>query len=381
MDLDLTDDQRAFRDEVRTWLRSNVPSEPLPPADTRDGFEAHRSWERRLFDAGFAGISWPTEYGGRGADVLLQSIFEEEYILAGGPTRMSVLGQKLLGPTLMVHGSAEQRARWLPGILSGEAIWCQGFSEPSAGSDLAGIQTRATQPAGGDWTVTGQKIWTSYGAFADWMFALVRTSEPEPSRHAGLTMLAVDMRSPGVEARPIVQLDGHAGFAEVFLTEVTVPARDVIGGTGNGWQVAMTTLGVERDSPPAAAARYRRDVNDLIALLRAHGLAGDAVARDRVADLFVGAEVYRRHAQRALTRLSRGQSLGAEASVMKLLWSELERRVFETGMELLGPHGESQAGTVWLSRYWYGRAATIYAGTSEIQRNIVAERVLGLPRG
>src|SRR2546421_5198465 len=176
MDLDLTDDQRAFRDEVRSWRRSNVPSEPLPPADTRDGFEAHRSWERRLFDAGFAGISWPTEYGGRGADVLLQSIFEEEYVLAGGPTRMSVLGQKLLGPTLMVHGSAEQRARWLPGILSGEAIWCQGFSEPSAGSDLAGIQTRATPPAGGDWTVTGQKIWTSYGAFADWMFALVRTS-------------------------------------------------------------------------------------------------------------------------------------------------------------------------------------------------------------
>src|SRR5881396_650684 len=206
MDLEYTDEQEAFRDEVREWLHENVPKE-LPSAGSTEGFAAHRDWERRLFDAGYGTIRWPVEYGGRGADVVEQSIFQEEYLLAGGPLRVSELGKNLLGPTLMVHGTEEQRERWLPGILSAETIWSQGFSEPEAGSDLASIRTRAVRDDGG-FVVSGQKIWTSYGAFADWIFALVRT-DPDAPKHAGITFLAIDMATEGVEARPIVQLDGY----------------------------------------------------------------------------------------------------------------------------------------------------------------------------
>jgi alkylation response protein AidB-like acyl-CoA dehydrogenase len=386
VDLSDTGEQKDFRMEVRTWLQANIPQPPLPSPGTRDGFEVHRSWEQTLSAAGYGAIQWATEYGGRGADVVMQAIFEEEYLLANGPERISVVGQKLMGPTLMAHGTEEQRGRWLPGILSGETIWSQGFSEPEAGSDLAGLKTSAVADGDG-FVVNGQKIWTSYGAFADWIFALVRT-DPAAERHAGITFLVVDMASDGLEARPITQLDGHAGFAEMFFTDVHVPAENVVGAVGDGWSVAMTTLAAEREAPARPAARYVRELEELARLARARGLAEDSVVLDRLGSLLVRTEAYRHHTNRSLTKLARGESLGLEASVAKLLWSELERDLFEAGMDLLGPYGEVVSADTpladpgdWHTRYWFGRAATIYAGTSEIQRNVVAERLLGLPKG
>jgi alkylation response protein AidB-like acyl-CoA dehydrogenase len=386
MDLSYTPEQDAFRTEVRDWLRANVPPEPLANPGSPDGFAAHRAWDARLAEAGYATLQWPVEYGGRGADVVMQAIFQEEYYLARAPERVSVIGYNLMGPTLMVHGTGEQKTRWLPGIISAGEIWSQGFSEPEAGSDLAGIRTRAVLD-GDDWVVNGQKIWTSYGAWADWIFALVRT-DPEASRHAGITFLAIDLRSSGVDPRPIAQLDGYSGFAEVFFADVRVPASNVIGEVNDGWTVAMTTLGFERDAPAAPPARFAREVHSLVEIAQARGLGDDPAVRDRIASLHVRAESYRHHALRTLTKLARGETLGSEASRTKLLWSELERDAFETGMELLGPYGEALADTEalagaerWHTYYWFARAATIYAGTSEIQRNILAERVLGLPKG
>ena len=386
MDLRYTEVEEAFRAEVREWMGANVPNPRLPMAGTREAFEEHRVWERTLYDAGFAGMHWPAEYGGRGAGVVQQAIFTEEYLLAGGPARINVLGLNLMGPTLMVHGTEDQKHRWLPRILKADDVWSQGFSEPEAGSDLAGLKTRAVRD-GEDFVVNGQKIWTSYGAFADWMFALVRT-DPEAPRHAGITFLAIDMRSEGVEARPIVQLDGHAGFAEVFFTDVRVPATQVIGEVDQGWSVAMTTLGFERDAPAASPTRYLRAVTELVFVARERGLDRDELVRDRIAELYAGAQAYRAHALRMLTRQARGDSIGAEASMTKLLWSELEQRTYEFGREVLGPYAEVLSPDaplrdpqIWNTLYWFARAATIYAGTSEIQRNIISERVLGLPKG
>src|SRR5687767_1578018 len=243
MDLTLESQHEAFRDEVRSWLRAHVPDPPLDPPGTQQAFDGHVAWERALHAAGYGAIHWPVEYGGRGADVVQQAIFTEEYVLARGPERVTVVGHNLMGPTLMVHGTDEQKRRWLPGMLSAEVIWSQGFSEPDAGSDLAGLRTRATREGDG-WRINGQKIWTSYGPFADWIFALVRT-DPDAAKHKGITFVAVDLRAEGVEVRPIVQLDGHAGFAEVFFSDVFVPDSDVVGAVNDGWGVAMTTLGFE----------------------------------------------------------------------------------------------------------------------------------------
>jgi alkylation response protein AidB-like acyl-CoA dehydrogenase len=385
MDLSFTHEQEAFREEVRAWLAANVPH-GLPSAGTREGFEAHRAWEQELYRAGYGAIRWPVEYGGRGADPVQQAIFEEEYFLAGGPERVTVLGKNLMGPSLMVHGSEEQQRQWLPGILSADVVWSQGFSEPEAGSDLASLRTRAVLD-GDEYVVNGQKIWTSFGAFADWMFALVRT-DPDAPKHRGISFLAIDMKTPGVEPRPIVQLDGHAGFAEVFFTDARVPAANVVGEVNGGWQVAMTTLGFERDAPAAPAARFQRQVRRLVDLARARGLDDDPVVRDRITALYVRAEMYRLHTLRKLSRLSHGESIGAEASMTKVLWSELGRDSYLLGRDLLGPLGESLEGDgvlaspdEWRHGYWLSRASTIYAGTSEIQRNIIAERVLGLPKG
>jgi len=381
MDLTYTADQISFREQLRAWLSSNVPRSLGSPG-TREGFEQHRAWERALFDAGYAGISWPSEYGGRALDVVSQAIFEEEYLLADGPERINVVGEKLMGRTLMKHGSDEQRARWLPRILSSEDVWSQGFSEPEAGSDLANVQTKAVRE-GDEWIVDGQKIWTSFGAFADWIFVLVRT-DLVAERHRGLSFVAVGMKSDGVEARPIVQLDGHAGFAEVFFTSVRVPVSQTIGDVNDGWSVALSTLGFERDAPARPAARYERDLRELVAIARARDVWDDPAVRDAIGGLGARVETYRLHTLRTLTRLQRGESIGDDASVTKLLWSELERDIFEYGMQLLGPYAgalsDTSAGESFDNRYWYARAATIYAGTSEIQNNIVAERTLGLPR-
>jgi len=385
MDLRYTDEQEAFRAEVRAWLRANVPKQRLPTVGTPEGFDAHRAWEQELGRAGYGALHWPVEYGGRGADVVMTAIFEEEYALVEGPPRITVLGRNLMGPTLMVHGTPEQKDRWLSRILAADDIWSQGFSEPDAGSDLAGLKTRAVRD-GDEFVVNGQKIWTSYGTFSDWIFALVRT-DPDAPRHAGITFLAIDMHSPGVEARPLVQVDGRAGFAEVFFTDVRVPVSHVIGDLNRGWDVAMTTLGFERDAPSAPAGRFERDVAELASIARALGRDTDAGVRDTIGSLYAQALAYRHHTRRTLTRLARGESIGPEGSVTKVLWSELERATFEKGRELLGPYGEVVSDESpladpvrWHSKYWFSRAATIYAGTSEIQRNIIAERVLGLPR-
>lgn len=357
MDLTYTPEHEAFRTEVREWLVRHV--EPLPSAGTREGFDAHRAWERTLAAAGFD-IT----------DVVTRAIFEEEYLLSGAPERITVVGQKLMAPTLLAHGTEEQKTRWLPGIYSADDIWSQGFSEPEAGSDLAAIRTKAERVAD-DFVVNGQKIWTSYGAFADWIFALVRT-DPSAERHKGITFLAIDMRTDGVEPRPITQLDGHAGFAEVFFTDVRVPAANVIGDVNDGWRVAMTTLGAEREAPARPAARYLRDLRELAQLID----RDDPVAVDEVVKLYVAAKCYEHSTRRTLSRIANGEAIGVDASVTKLQWSELERRVFDVGLQLTGTnHSES-----WWHNYWYARAATIYAGTTEIQNNIVAERILGLPR-
>lgn len=379
MDLSYTPEQEAFRAEVRAWLTANVPNDIGSPG-TADGFAQHREWERKLSAAGYGGIKWPALYGGRGADVVTQAIFEEEYLAAGGPERVTLLGQKLMAPTLMAHGSDDQKQRWLPRILSAEDIWSQGFSEPGAGSDLAAIRTKGER-SGDDFVLNGQKIWTSYGAFADWIFVLCRT-DPDAERHDGITFIAVEMSTDGVEARPIVQLDGHAGFAEVFFTDARVPASNVVGEVNDGWRVAMTTLGAERDSPPRSATRYLKDLRTLIDICEQSGIADDAAVADELAKLFVEAKCYAVATDRVVSRIANGEDVGPDASVMKLQWSELERRMYETGLDLLGPRGAAldEAPADFWHNYWYARAATIYAGTSEIQRNIVSERILGLPR-
>jgi alkylation response protein AidB-like acyl-CoA dehydrogenase len=386
MDVDETPGQREFREQVRSWLGEHVPSPPLPPPGTAEDFAAHVAFEQELYEAGYAAIDWPVEYGGRGADPIEQAIFEEEYILAGGPERVTVVGRNLLGPTLMVHGTPEQKQRWLPDILAARTIWVQGYSEPDAGSDLASLKTRAVRD-GDELVLDGQKIWSSYGPYGDWIFVLART-DPDAAKHAGITFLVMDLDTPGVEVRPIVQPDGHAGFAEVFFEGARVPVDQVIGEIDDGWRVAMTALEFERDAPAAAPATYRKALEGLASVAKARGLAEDAVVRDRLGELAVRVETYRLHALRALSRLGTGASLGVTSSMTKLLWSELERDLHAFGMELLGPDGELLEDhpvlddpVRWHSDYWYSRAATIYAGTSEIQRNILARRRLGLPKG
>jgi alkylation response protein AidB-like acyl-CoA dehydrogenase len=386
MDVDETPGQREFREQVRSWLGEHVPSPPLPPPGTVADFAAHVAFEQELYEAGYAAIDWPVEYGGRGADPIEQAIFEEEYILAGGPERVTVVGRNLLGPTLMVHGTPEQKQRWLPDILAARTIWVQGYSEPDAGSDLASLKTRAVRD-GDELVLDGQKIWSSYGPYGDWIFVLART-DPDAAKHAGITFLVMDLDTPGVEVRPIVQPDGHAGFAEVFFEGARVPVDQVIGEIDDGWRVAMTALEFERDAPAAAPATYRKALEGLASVAKARGLAEDAVVRDRLGELAVRVETYRLHALRALSRLGTGASLGVTSSMTKLLWSELERDLHAFGMELLGPDGELLEDhpvlddpVRWHSDYWYSRAATIYAGTSEIQRNILARRRLGLPKG
>jgi alkylation response protein AidB-like acyl-CoA dehydrogenase len=385
MDLNLTADQESFRDEVRAWLADNVPAEPLAPPSTPEGLEAHRAWERTLDDAGYAAIHWPKAYGGRDADLLTQAIFQEEYTLAGAPERINVLALGLAGPTILAFGSDEQKQRWLPSILSCEDIWCQGFSEPDAGSDLANIRTTAVLE-GDEYVINGQKIWTSLGRFADWMFCLVRTDRDAP-KHKGITYIMVDMHSPGIEVRPIVQINEDAGFAEVFLTDVRVPAGNVIGEVNGGWGVAMATLGFERGTGLGAHVRFSKNVEELVELVKAAGMADDPLIRDQVARVYVETEVYRHNMYRTLTTLAGGKPIGPEASLNKLFWSEMEVRIFDAGMQAMGAHAEltpkadqSLDPGRWQKMYWYSRAACIYAGTSEIQKNIISERVLGLPK-
>lgn len=385
MHLDLDPGQRAFRDEVRTWLEENVPSEPLPPVTDQDSLAQRKAWERQIFDAGFAAVHWPLEHGGRGMDPLGTAIFYDEYLRADGPPRLNRLGLGLAGPTLIDLGTSQQQARWLRGILSSEDIWCQGFSEPEAGSDLAGVRTRGEVGEEGI-LINGQKTWTSHSLFADWMFALVRT-DPRSTRHAGLTFLMVDMHDPGVEVRPIRQLNDVREFSEVFFTDVLVPHENVIDVVGNGWKVAMTTLFHERGSSLNTAAHFRAMLAELIGSLPVT-VREDPRVLTEIGRLYEEIEAYRYMTLRTLSELSFGSPVGRQSSMGKLWWSELQVRLFELGLDALGPLAEatddpslSNGLENWRQRYWLARAALIYAGSNEIQRNIIAERVLGLPKG
>jgi alkylation response protein AidB-like acyl-CoA dehydrogenase len=374
MDLEVGAADEAFRAEVREWLRGHVPAEPLPSLETAEGFAAHRDWERTLGEARLGVVSWPEEYGGRGASVLRWLIFEEEYYAAGAPGRVSQNGINLLAPTLMKHGTPGQLARILPPMAAGEVIWAQAWSEPGAGSDLAALRSTATRTDGG-WLLDGQKTWSSRAAFADRGFGLFR-SDPDSSRHKGLTYLMFPLDAEGVTVRPIGRLDGKPAFAELFLDKVFVPDEDVIGAPGDGWRVAMATAGNERGLTLRSPGRFTAAAERLVELWKERADPSDTALRDRVADVWIRSRAYR---LKGFETISRSDDIGAESSLNKIFWSELDVALHETALDLLGPDGELES--EWLENYVFSLAGPIYAGTNEIQRNVIAERLLGLPRG
>ncbi|MFD3993672.1 acyl-CoA dehydrogenase family protein [Streptomyces sp. NPDC058583] len=379
MDLSYTRTEEAFRAEAREWLRDHVPAEPLPSLETAEGFAAHRAWEAELAAARWSVVSWPEEYGGRGVDLDRWLVFEEEYWAAGAPGRVSQNGVQLLAPTLFDHGTAEQRARVLPSMATGATIWAQAWSEPEAGSDLASLTSRAVRTDGG-WLLSGQKTWSSRAAFADRAFGIFR-SDPDADRpHRGLTYLMFDLRAPGVTVRPIGRLDGKPAFAELFLDEVFVPDEDVIGEPGQGWRIAMSTTGNERGLMLRSPGRFLAAADRLVRLWRTEGDPADSALRDRVADAVIGARAYQLFTAGAAARLATGAPSGAESSLNKVFWSEYDLALHETALDLLGPDGEFADGA-WAEGYVFSLAGPLYAGTNEIQRDIIAERLLGLPKG
>jgi alkylation response protein AidB-like acyl-CoA dehydrogenase len=395
MDFRLTPEEEAFREEIRSWLRANLPpgwgTAAFRPPDTMEakiGFA--KRWQRKLYDGGWAGLSWPKAYGGRGATLVEQLVFSEEYAAARAPDLIDIgVGPALAGPTIIHCGTDEQKRRFLPRILTGEEIWCQGFSEPGAGSDLAACRTRADLR--GDYAyITGQKIWTSYARFADWCILLART-DPHAPKHKGLTFFLVDMKSPGITIRPLVEMTGVAWFNEVFFDEVRVPRTMIVGGIDTGWQVAITTLMHERGGS-SPHTRLRKDLEEIIRLAKGLNYAGRPAAADprirqELAQHYIEIEALKYTAYRQVSTLAKGGQPGPEGSIVKLLWSELDMRMKETAIAIEGPYAAVAAGSPhavaggkWQHEYLWARAASIYAGTSEIQRNIIAQRVLGLPR-
>lgn len=385
MDLHYTDKEQAFRLEARAWLEAEVPRRPLPSMDTAEGFAAHRRWEALLNSGGWAVVSWPEEYGGRGANLIEWLIFEEEYYRAGAPGRVNQNGIFLLGPTLMDYGTGEQKARYLPKMASSEEVWAQGWSEPGAGSDMAAI--RSTARLDGDhWVINGHKTWCSRAAFADWIFCIFRT-DPDSERHHGLSFVLVPLDAEGVRVRPIAQLDGETGFAEVFFDDARVPAGNLLGEEGKGWQVAMATAGFERGLMLRSPARFQATAGRLMELYRANTDGTDPALRERVVRAWMDAEAYALNTYMTASRLMDGGTIGAEASLNKIFWSEMDLAMHEAGLDILGPRGQllpeaSEADGVgsWLDGYLFSLAGPIYAGTNEIQRNVIAERILGLPR-
>ncbi|MBX3277338.1 MAG: acyl-CoA dehydrogenase [Acidobacteria bacterium] len=389
MDLNLTPSETQFRDDLRAWLAANAP----PPFEGNKNEEEKgeyfaylRAWQRRVYDGGWAGLSWPKEYGGRGAALIEQSIFQEEWARAEAPPLINVLGLSLIGPTIIAVGTAEQKQRFLPKILSAEEIWCQGFSEPNAGSDVAALGTKAVLD-GDHFVVNGQKIWTSLAHASDWCLLLVRT-DANAAKHKGITALLVDMRSEGVVVRPLKQITGDSGFNEVFFSNVRVPAANVLGEVNRGWHTAIATLMNERAHLGTGTyVQFKRNLDALIARSRELKRGGkpassDPVVRQKLAQAFLELEVFRLTNTRALSRMANSHVPGPEGSILKIYWSEMNQRLQQTAQEVLGPYGQLwdfDEGR-WAYGYLRARGNTIEAGTSEIQRNIVAERVLGLPK-
>ncbi|HEY4887755.1 MAG TPA: acyl-CoA dehydrogenase family protein [Candidatus Dormibacteraeota bacterium] len=389
MDLAYTPEEEAFRQEVRTWLDLNLPAEwrhrGVGGYREDDETELQRQWQRRLNDGGWLKLGWPSEAGGRAATPVMQAIYHEEMATAGAPIMLGRLGVSLLAPTLLAHGSQWQKDAYVDKILSGELIFCQGFSEPDAGSDLAGLKTRAER-RDGKWVLSGQKTWSSGAHYSDKSFLLART-DLQADAHHGIGFFLIDMRQPGVEIRRIRQMTGGGEFCEVFLSEAVVEDRDMVGAPDAGWKIAMTVFGFERGGL-AQAARFERAVEQLASLARERGAGADTLVRQQVAQAQIEAHVFRLIGLRNLTRAQHGHAPGPEASLTKLYWSEMDKRIQETAVGVQGPYGALAADSPfavedgrWQYGWMWAQAETIYAGSSEIQRNIIAERVLGLPRG
>jgi alkylation response protein AidB-like acyl-CoA dehydrogenase len=385
MDLTESGELQAFRAEVREWLAANVPTDPLPSLDTEAGFAAHRDWERRMYDAKMAVVTWPERYGGRDADLIEWLVFEEEYWAAGAPARVSQNGIFLLAPTMFEFGTDAQRDRFLTPMAKADEVWAQGWSEPGAGSDLAALRSRAEKVDGG-WRLSGQKTWSTRGAFADWMFGLFR-SDPDSARHRGLTYFLFPLTADGVTVRPIRQLDGEPGFAEVFLDDVFVAEEHVLGEVGQGWKVAMSTTTSERGLTLRSPGRFMAAADRLVDLYRRTTESAPdaaAAAADAVVDAWMDADAYRLYVLGTALRYLDGEPIGVESSANKLWWSQLDVTIHETALSLLEERAtlaEDPQSHAWLDGYQFALAGPIYAGTNEIQRNLVAERVLGLPRG
>jgi alkylation response protein AidB-like acyl-CoA dehydrogenase len=377
VDLRLTDEEEAFALDVRTWLADNLDA---PPAFSSmdDEVAWGREWQGRLARDRWVGIHWPYEYGGRGAPPVQVAIFNAEYARAGAPQPVNRVGINLAGPTLLAHGTDEQKARWLPSILTAEEIWCQLFSEPEAGSDLASLRTTAT-PVGDGWVLNGQKVWTSYAQYARWGICLARTDVDAP-KHRGISFLVVDMDAPGIEVRPLVQITGEAEFNEVFFDEVFVPSSHLVGGLNQGWAVASTTLAHERGTafPFKEQVVHEVYLDELFRSARDRGLLDDVEARDGLAQSFVELRVLRLLNWRTLSRLSRGEQPGAESSITKLVWSDMTQHLSSVALALEGP--ASPLWGRWERQWLWSKAASIAGGTSEVQRTIIGERLLGLPR-
>ena len=387
MDLAYTDSQKAFREEVRNWLAANVPAEPLKTFDTEEGFQQHREWEAKLNEGRWGMVTWPEELGGRGCDLIEWLIFEEEYYKVRAPLRVNQNGIFLLGPTLMEYGTEEQKARILPKMATGEEVWSQGWSEPNAGSDMAAIRSTA-KLEGDKYIINGQKTWSTRAVWADWCFGMFRT-DPESERHRGLTFILVPLDSPGITVRPIPQLDGLPGFAEIFFDNVEVAVENRLGDEGAGWSVAMATAGFERGLMLRSPARFQETAKRLVQLYveNRESADRDPAVKDAVIRACLDAESYCLTTYQTACRLNKGGKIGAESSTNKIFWSELDQDMHATAMSILGaraellPHAPDASGVgTWLDGWLFAQSGPIYAGTNEVQRNIIAERMLGMPR-
>jgi alkylation response protein AidB-like acyl-CoA dehydrogenase len=390
VDLTPSAEQQRFRSEVREWLHANLPWEygvglPPRPEDLAEEVREGRVWQAKLAAARLVGVTWPARYGGRGAGPLEHYIVQEELARARAPEQVGRIGLNLAGPTLLAHGTDQQKGRWLPGILDASTLFCQLFSEPDAGSDLTGLRTAAARVDGG-WRVTGQKVWTSYAQFADWGICLARTDPAAPKRH-GISYFVVDMRDPGVEVRPLVQLTGDAEFNEVFLDDVFVADDQLVGEVNRGWAVASSTLSHERGTNPRQLVIHAQLIEELVRLAVANGSYDDPQVRQGLMEAFVGVRLFQLNNWRSLSRLAKGQAPGPEGSALKLYWSEMSQRLHEVAMAVLGTSSPLWRGAdgnpgdgAWQRSWLYYHGASIWAGTNEIQRTIIGERVLGLPR-
>ena len=385
MDFDYPPEAESFRSEFRPWLEANFDpalkgAGAMAAVDSPELFERLREWNRALADAGYAAIAWPSEYGGRGASVMEQVVYAEELHRAGAPGTINVIGISNIAPSIMHHGTEEQKQRFLRPMLRGDEIWCQGFSEPNAGSDLASLETRAVAD-GEDYVVNGQKVWNTFGNIADWCELLVRT-DPEVPKHKGISCLLVDMRLPGIEARPLVTITGEREFSEIFFTDVRVPRSALLGPENEGWRVAMTTLTHERGGVASLHLGVRKKIADLIELARTTHRRGrpaseDPVLRQDLGRLYLQGEYLKLLSDRAVSGVLHGRPAGPETSLAKLVWSECETQIADMAGQILGAHANTGS---WGRDRVYVRALSIAGGTTQVNKNIVAQRVLGLPR-